>query len=90
MEQLAAALFLSTANYAIVNYLGDPIRQKYPTVDLWWLVYLSFATGAALSLIAGINLFGDYIPNALAGQIVTALVVGGGSNLIYQVFGKRA
>ena len=88
MDQLAAAIFLSTANYAIVNYLADPIRQKFPALDLWWFVYVSFATGAALSLIAGVNLFGDYIANELAALIVTALAVGGGSNLIYQVFGK--
>lgn len=89
METLAAAIFLATANYAIVNYLKEPVALRFPTLDLWWMVYVSFLTGAALSLVAGINLFGDYIPNVLAGQIVTALVVGGGSNLIYQIFGKR-
>jgi len=89
MEQLAAALFLSTANYAIVNYLADPIRKRYPELDLWWMVYVSFATGAALSLLAGVNLFGSYIANELTAIIVTALAVGGGSNLLYQIFGSE-
>lgn len=89
MEQLAAAIFLATANYAIVNYLADPIRQRFPELDLWWFVYVSFGTGAALSLIAQVNLFGEYIANQLAAQVVTALAVGGGSNLIYQIFGKQ-
>lgn len=89
MEQLAAAIFLSTANYAIVNYLADPIRKKYPDLDLWWFVYVSFVTGAALSLVAGTNLFGAYIANELAAMVVTALAVGGGSNLLYQIFGSE-
>lgn len=89
METLVVAVFLATANYAIVNYLREPIALRFPELDLWWMVYVSYATGVALSLIAGINLFAAYIPNVLAGQIVTALVVGGGSNLIYQVFGKQ-
>ncbi len=88
MEQIAAALFLATANYGIVNYLADPIRQRFPDLDLWWLVYVSFGTGFVLSLVSGINLFADYIPHELAAMVVTALVVGGGSNLIYQIFGK--
>lgn len=88
METLAAAIFLATANYAIVNYLKDPVALRFPKLDLWWMVYVSFVTGAVLSWVAGIDLFGAYIPNPLASQLVTALVVGGGSNLIYQVFGK--
>ena len=88
MTQIATALFLSTANYSVINYLADPIRQKFPMLDLWWMVYVSFVTGFALSMIAGINLFGDYIANDMAAMIITGLVVGGGSNLIYQVFGK--
>ena len=88
MTQLAAALFLATANYGIVNYLADPIRKRFPDVDLWWLIYVSFLTGFVLSFVAGINLFGEYIPNELAAMIVTALVVGGGSNLIYTIFGS--
>lgn len=88
MTALATALFLATANYAVVNYLKDPIEKRYPNIDLWWFVYVSFVTGAALSFVAGINLFGEYIPNELVGLGVTAAVVGGGSNLIYQVFGQ--
>lgn len=89
MNELEAALFLSTANYAIVNYLADPIRTKYPNLDLWWLVYLAFATGVLLSLVSGVDLFTDYIANAFVSRIVTALVVGGGSNLIYAIFPSK-
>jgi hypothetical protein len=89
MNELAAALFLSAANYAVVNYLADPIRKQYPDLDLWWFVYVSYVTGAALSLIAGTNLFSEYIANETAALFVTALAVGGGSNLLYQIFGSE-
>jgi hypothetical protein len=46
-------------------------------------------TGAALSLIAGTNLFSEYIANETAALFVTALAVGGGSNLLYQIFGSE-
>jgi membrane-associated PAP2 superfamily phosphatase len=88
MEQLTTALFLATANYAIINYLADPVRQQYPNLNLWWLVYVAFATGAALSWLAGVDLLAVYIDNALVSRLVTALVIGGGSNLIHNIFGS--
>lgn len=86
METLAVALFLATANKAIIDYLAQPVRQRYPDADLWWLVYVALATGAAVSWLAGINLFGDYVASVVAGQVLTAVLVGGGSSLIHDVF----
>lgn len=86
MNELAIALFLATANFAVINYLADPIRQRFPQLDLWWLVYVSFVTGALLSWLAGVNLFSEAISNMLVARVLTALVVGGGSNLIHQIF----
>lgn len=86
MNELAIALFLATANFAVINYLADPIRQRFPELDLWWLVYVSFGTGALLSWLAGVNLFSEAISNMLVARVLTALVVGGGSNLIHQIF----
>jgi hypothetical protein len=89
MEQLAVGIFLASANFALVNYLADPVRQKWPELDLWWLVYVSLATGIALSWVSGANLYTDFIADTLASRIVTALTIGGGSNLVYAVFGNR-
>jgi hypothetical protein len=88
MTNLTIAIFLATANYAIVEYLADPIRQRFPHLNLWWLVYVAFVTGAAISYAAGANLFGDVVANELLARLLTAAVVGGGSNLIYKVFGR--
>ncbi len=33
----------------------------------------------------GVNLFASFIPNALIGQILTAIVAGGGSNLLHDL-----
>ena len=88
MTNLTIAIFLATANYAIVEYLADPIRQRFPQLNLWWLVYVAFLTGAVISYLAGVNLFGDVVANELLARLLTAAVVGGGSNLIYKVFGR--
>lgn len=88
MEMLAAAGFLATANLSIVNYLADPVRKKFPDLDLWWLVYVALATGFAIGWFSEINLFLDVMPEVLVGRILTGIVVGGGSSLIYNVFHK--
>jgi len=35
-----------------------------------------------------VNLFGSYLPDPLVGRILTAIVAGGGSNLLYRVFNR--
>lgn len=89
MTDIALALFLATANYAVVNYLVDPIRQRFPDLDLWWVVYVSFITGGLLAWFAGVDLFSEAINNEVMSRLVTAAVIGGGSNLINAVFGNR-
>ena len=89
MEALSAALFLSVANKAFVDYLIAPIRKKFPDVDYWFLVYIALATGAAIGWISEANVFGPYIPDLVTGRILTSLLVGGGSSLIHDIFDKE-
>lgn len=86
MESLAAGFFLAVANQKIIDYLAEPIRKRYPTADLWWLVYLALATGAALAWVAQVNLFGAFIPDPLAGRVISCIAVGGGSSLLHDIF----
>jgi len=104
-ENLVAALFLSMAIMAITDYLKKPITSNLKTVEwllkhnlamtdgtdvtLWWLPYLTFVIGLALSLTFGINLVSDILPNSpiLAAQILTAVIVGCGSNVINDLVG---
>lgn len=91
MEQnalaLGIALFLAVANKSLIDALVAPVRKKWPTLDMWWLVYVSLATGFAMGWFANINIFTGYM-DGLLGQIVTALFVGGGASLIHDVFDK--
>jgi hypothetical protein len=88
MEPLVIGTFLAIVNQKIIDYLAEPVRKRYPAIDLWWLVYVALASGAALAWFAGVNLFIDYVPDPLAGRIVTCLLVGGGSSLIHDIFDK--
>jgi hypothetical protein len=88
METLAIGLFLAAVNMALINYLAEPIRQKYPTIDLWWLLYVALATGFLIAWFAGVNLFGAYIENELLGRVLSGFLVGGGSSLIHDVFDR--
>ena len=89
MDALAVAAFLSLVNTTIVDYLVRPIKIKFPTLDTWWMVYVSLFTGGVLVWFAGINLFGSYLPDYTVGRILTAIVAGGGSNLLYRVFDRK-
>jgi hypothetical protein len=85
-QLLAIAFLLAVANKAIVDYLAEPVRKRFPDVDLWYLTYVAFVTGAALGFLADINLFA-VAPGleGLAGRVLTAAVVGGGAGLIHDV-----
>ena len=89
MEALSVALFLSVANKALVDYLVEPIRKKFPNIDMWWLVYVALVTGGVIGWISEANVFVQYMPDVLTGRILTALLVGGGSSLIHNVFDKE-
>jgi len=86
-EMLAIAFLLAVANNAIVDYLANPVRKRYPDFDLWFLPYVAFATGGVIAYIADVNLFA-FIPGLVAvpGRLLTAAVIGGGSGLIHKVF----
>jgi len=86
MEPIAIGLFLAVVNQKIVDYLAAPIRTHFPDLDLWWLIYVALVTGAAIAWFANVNLFGDYVPDALAGRILSMIVIGGGASLIHDIF----
>lgn len=89
VELLAAATFLATANERLVGYF-DPIWKKVPIEN--FKRYVSFLFGAFLSYLFQIDLVSQLIPTTpivpWAGTLLTALVVGGGSNLIHDLWPK--
>lgn len=88
MDLIATALFLALVSNRLIEAFVAPIKQKFPKADLWWLVYVAWVVGGALSFAAGVNLFATLLPslNATVGLVLTALVVGGGANLISDLF----
>jgi len=89
MEALSVALFLAIANKAIVDYLVEPVKKKFPNVDYWFLVYVALVTGGFVGWISQANVFAAYIPDVLAGRVLTSILVGGGASLIHNVFDKE-
>jgi hypothetical protein len=88
VEQVIAATFLAIATNRIVEAFVAPVKKKWPTLDLWWVIYVAWIVGGLLSYESGLNLVSEVLPklNPDVGAVLTAVVVGGGANLIAQVF----
>ena len=83
---LALALLLATVNKVLVDYLLAPVRKRWPELSLWWAVYVSLVTGFLIGWFADVNLFALWIDGDILGRILTSLLIGGGSSLIYDIF----
>lgn len=88
MEALTSGVFLAAVNTAVVDYVAEPVRKRFPKADMWWLLYVALVTGFAISWFAGVNLFIEQIPNEVLGRVLSGLFVGGGSSLIHNVFDR--
>lgn len=94
MNNLVAAFFLALIVKSIVAALTAPIKQKWPEADLWWLLYPSWVIGGIIAFLAKLNLLID-VPglsalDPMAGQILTAIIVGGGANLLHDIFDRQS
>jgi hypothetical protein len=89
LELLTVAVFLAVLNSKIIDYLKAPIMQKWPDIDLWWVTYVALLTGIGMTWLAQINLFESWIISPVAGVLLSGVLVGGGSSLIYDVFSDR-
>jgi hypothetical protein len=85
LSALTIALFLATVANRLTEALVVPVfdRMKW---DHFWLLYISWVVAAIVVAFSGVNLFADYVPNPLIGQILTAIVAGGGANFIADLF----
>lgn len=78
--------FMVLAN-RLVDALITPIWDKYK-IDKFWLKYIAWIASGILVWLTAANLFVDYIASPLIGQILTAIVAGGGANLLYDLTDK--
>lgn len=88
MNTLITASLLSLITERIVAALVAPIKQRWPDLNLWWLLYPSWVLGGLIAYFANINLLAELVPNLdpLLGRVLTAVIVGGGANLLHDLF----
>jgi len=88
MNELTIAIFLSVVANRVIEAIAQPVKIKYPALDLWWLIYASWLVGGVLAWCAGVNLFTTLVPglDPTIGRSLTSVVVGGGSNLLADLF----
>lgn len=84
MTELTIAAAMATVANRLVAGLIAPLFDRYK-IDCFFLMYASWIIGALLVFTTGVNVFAAVIPSTLVGQLLTALVCGGGANLIHDV-----
>jgi len=93
---LSVVLMLAIVVETLVSYLTDPIKKLLDTpkdkrdgVFVLSIVtpYVSFCVGLAVGILARVDAFKDFIPNAVPGLslVMTAALIGGGASLVYRV-----
>ena len=78
--------FMVLAN-RLVAALITPIWDEFG-LNKKWLMYIAWAFAGVLVGLAKVNLFEVFIPDPLIGKILTAIVAGGGSNLLHDLSDK--
>jgi len=84
---IAAAVLVSFAIQVLVEHIfGYPLEKYFPDVDRGWLRYLVLVGGGAASWFSGWDLFTEIVAlNPIVGQVLTALIVGGGPQIIHRI-----
>ena len=73
----------------LVAALVDPLFDKY-NWDKFYLMYPAWILSGVFVWLTGVNLFAAFIPNVLVGQILTAVVAGGGGNILHDLTDQGA
>lgn len=91
MDIFATGVALAAINEKIINYFTAPLKNKWPDANYWWVLYLALVSGSALAWFVKLNMF---IPlfgadSELVGRVLSCILVGGGSSLIYNIFEQK-
>lgn len=75
--------FMVLAN-RLVAMLVAPLFEKYGW-DKFWIMYIAWAVSGVLVAFTRLNLFAAFIPSEVVGMVLTAVVAGGGANLLHDL-----
>lgn len=81
---LAQVLAFMVLSNRLVEMLAKPIFEKY-SLDTFWLMYVSWGVAGVIVALAQFNLFVGVFPNEIVGLVLTAIVAGGGANLLHDL-----
>jgi|TARA_Y100000310_G_scaffold132386_2_gene131444 uncharacterized membrane protein (DUF106 family) len=85
---ITAAAFLSMLNNRLVEVILKPLLSlARPRLSKDLLLYMSIITGIGMAFYSNTNLLEQYFDPPIVGVIVTGIIIGGGSNLIHDLFG---
>lgn len=87
-EILTIVISLMILSNRLVEALVTPLFDKFGW-DKFWLLYVAWVVSGAFVFPTGLNLFAEIMPNELLGQILTAIVAGGGANLLHNLTDKE-
>lgn len=80
--------FMILAN-RLVAALVTPLFEKLD-LDKFYIMYISWLIAGVFVWLSGANLFAALIPSPIIGQILTAIVAGGGGNLLHDITDQGA
>ena len=88
MDNIILAFTLAFVTERITAAIVAPFKQQWPDWKYWWvLIYPTWVLGGLLAWASGINLAVLLVPalDPVIGRLLTAIIVGGGGNLIHDV-----
>lgn len=88
-ELLAIILGFAVLSNRLIAVLITPIFDRYGW-DKFPLMYIAWVVAGVLVFASGINLFANFIPNAIIGQLLTAVVAGGGGNILHDISDQQS
>ena len=89
LTNIALALFLAFVVEVLIEHLlGKPLEHALPNLDRWWLIHVALVAGGLLSWFCGLNIFSELPIPPTVGLVLTALLVGGGSELLHMIVAR--
>jgi hypothetical protein len=94
---LEKVLFVAIVAERLVEYIFSPLVAMFvvprfpdnPQVKEYAMRYAGLIFGGLLGWFMLGALLEDYFVNPIVARLLTAILIGGGSNLIHQVFAKK-